>query len=267
MSGTPRQGLFRRHAPPEEVPVSSAVPAPAAAVPPSDPVAGETERLVEQLRDAARTAGVDRHDPMMPLLSAFAGLVRFLGGRSAAGERALDQAGQRVADALLQARTNAEAEERRFAAALAAAEAATVARVAGAIAVSADAALARRVRVFDRNTALLAAALLVATAGGCLWGGYRWGHADAAADIRHTEAGLRAAFAEGPADAATWLGLMQWNIIGRNIEACSNPRASGRQAGRRACDVPLWIEPPLASTPAPQLGPPSFIPQPGRPAR
>jgi hypothetical protein len=50
------------------------------------------------------------------------------------------------------------------------------------------------VRVFARNTALKAAFLLVAIAGLCLGGGYRWGSDTAASDIHETEANLKAAF-------------------------------------------------------------------------
>ncbi len=77
---------------------------------------------------------------------------------------------------------------------LAATEAETIDRLGTTIARSADQALTRRVRVFARNTALKAAFLLVAIAGLCLGGGYRWGSDTAASDIHETEANLKAAF-------------------------------------------------------------------------
>ena len=233
-------------------PATPALPAPGTAKeagPPPDPLVEEFEKLVGQLRDAARTAGVGRDDPMMPLLSAFAQMIRFIGTRTASSNKTVADASQRITDALLTAKSAADAERDRFQADLAAAEAATIQRVGNAIARSADAALTRRVRVFDRNTALLAALALVLTAGAGLGGGYWWGSSTANAGIHQTEAGLRAAFNESPADAAIWLDLMTWNRIRGGLAQCASANLITTQDGRRKCDVPLWIEKPQPTTP------------------
>ena len=257
--------VVRRHGrkptaptPPPSHPQEASSPAPLALPAPTVAAAGrasekaaavEAESLIAELREAARLAGVTRNDPMMPLLKGLADSLRFVGTRTAEAERGIAAASQRVVDALVQARATAEAEERRFRQALALAQGDTIEKVGDAIAASADAALMRRVRVFDRNTALLAAAVLVLAAGGCLWGGYHWGSSDARADIHQTEAGLRQAFAQGPAEAASWLGLMQWNSLQAILEHCGRGRAFFVQGGRRACNIPLWIEPPQPSPP------------------
>ena len=246
-----RPGQRQRQGNAPTKPVLPALPAAGgtqAAPPPPDPSAQESDRLVEQLREAARAAGVMRNDPMMPLLSSFALVIRYLGTRTAANDRTVTEASHRITDALLTARTTAEAEQRRFEAALAATQAATIQQVGSAIARSADEALTRRVRVFDRNTALLAAAILVATTGGCLWGGYLWGSSTALAGVHQTEAGLRAAFNASPADAAIWMGLMEWNRIRDSLAQCS-PGLTSLQDGRKVCTIPLWIEKPQPSVP------------------
>ncbi|MDQ2803827.1 MAG: hypothetical protein M3Y41_14555, partial [Pseudomonadota bacterium] len=209
----------------------------------------EAEQLVGELREAARRAGLQRDDPLMPLLTAFVHAIRYLGARTAASDRTVAGASQRISDALLLARQVADAEADRFLAKMAATEAATVERIATAIAHSADTALTRRVRVFDRNTALLAALTLVATAAACLGGGYWWGSSRATAAIRETEVGLQAAFNDGPQDALTWLDLMIWNPIRVSIGYCSQPGMTHLQDGRKECDVPLWIEKPKPTAP------------------
>ncbi len=248
MSTTSRHGTGRDS---NSEPTSARLPA----IRPGPDLAGEPdvdtiERLVSALRDAVRRAGIQNDDPMMPLLTAFVQSIRFLDRRTSSSDRTVTEASRRVTDALLAARNAADAETERFRASLAATEASTIHRVAAAIGRSADQALARRVRVFDRNTALLAAFLLVATAGACLGGGYWWGSSNATSDIRETEAGLQAAFNQGPADARTWLDLMNWNAIQDSLSQCHfNPGAMFVDHGRKACNMPLWIEKPQPSAP------------------
>ncbi len=230
---------------PYSVPVT--VPAPS----PPDPSDAEVEKLLNELREAVRRAGVQRDDPMMPLLTALAHAIRFLGERTSRSDRIAQETSRQTIDTLLQGRRTADAETARFQAGLASTEADIIQRVGAAIARSADAALTRRVRVFDRNTALSAAATLFVTAAVCLGGGYWWGYHAAADDIHQTELGLRAAFDDGPATARMWLNLMRWNSLADALAHCHDPTTSTIEDGRRGCALPFWIEP--APTRAPNV--------------
>ena len=231
--------LLRRHAsPPSEADV--------AGQPPALPVPGsagaELEALLGELREAARAAGVQRDDPMMPLLAALARSIRFLAVRTAGSDRLATDASRRIVDAIAQSRQSADAEALRFRVGLAATEADTIQRIARGIAASADAALRQRVAVFDRNTALIAAAVLVGCILAAAAGGFWWGDRSAKATIHQTEWRLQAAFRQGEEGASLWAGLMEWNhdILGA-IRQCRGA-ATSVQDGRRACAVPLWIE-------------------------
>jgi hypothetical protein len=148
---------------------------------------------------------------------------------------------------MIEARRTADAEADRYNASILATETTIIQRIAGSIAASADKALTRRVQVFDRNTALWAAAVLFGTAVACLVGGYVWGGNVAEADIQETEAGLRVAFSNSPADAKNWMLLMQWNNVSEALRTCKSPNEAIVDHGRRACALPLWIEKPQAA--------------------
>ena len=217
----------------------------------SDPLNNEAERLVTALRDAARRAGLNRDDPMAPLVLAFIETIKFLSNRTALSDRIATDASRRIAKTVSQSRQAAEAETKRFRAALAETEADTVQRIATAIVETADVAWTRRVRVFDRNTAALAGLVLFAVAAACLAGGAWWGRSSAYADFRETEADLHAAFIDGPDRAHAWLQLMEWNDPHAALLTCD--AAQGRiriQDGRKWCQVPLWIEKPAIPQPA-----------------
>jgi len=104
----------------------------------------------------------------------------------------------------------------------------------------------------DRNTALIAAAVLFGSVLGAFAGGYWWGSSAAQAAIHETETGLQAAFNNGPKAAQDWLNLMTWNDVVYSLSLCRGNGIS-IQHGRTACMVPLWIEKPVPAPP-PQLG-------------
>lgn len=230
-------------------PAPPALPAIVQTPPQPDPSSEEVEKLLAEMREGARRAGMQRDDPLMPLLTSLAHSIRFLGDRTSRSDKVAQDASAQIIQALLQSRQNANAEIARFQAGLASSEADTIQRIASSIASSADAALTRRVKVFDRNTALSAAATLFGVAVACLGGGYWWGHQSAATGIHETEAGLQAAFKGNPATAKTWLGLMQWNSLSDALTHCSDPRFANVQDGRRGCAVPFWIQAPVGTTP------------------
>ena len=225
----------------------------AALPPPNDAAAdGEADMaaLIERMRAAARQAGIDDDGPLTPLLEAFKLTLACLGSLTDRNARISADHATALAAALDQARRAADAETARFRAGLDAAKAETIRDVATHIARSADAALTRRVRVVDRNSVLVAAGVLVGSILAAGAGGYWWGSSSATAAVRETEVGLRAAFQNGPTAARDWLNLMTWNDPEQALAQC---HGGVMQAGRRECDVPLWIEKPV-SPPPPRTG-------------
>lgn len=221
--------------------------------PPNDaapPAEADMAELVERMRAATRQAGIDDDGPLTPLLDAFMLTLTRLGSLTDRNARISADHAASLTTTLDQARRVADSEIERFRAGLDAAKAETIHDVAHHIARSADAALTRRVRVLDRNSVLIAAAVLVGSILASGIGGYWWGESSATADIRETEAGLRAAFNNGPAAARDWLNLVTWNDPEKALSQC---HGGVLQAGRRECDVPLWIEKPV-SPPPPHAG-------------
>jgi len=208
---------------------------------------GATEKLLDELRSAVKAAGVEPDDPMMPLVTAFARSIRFMAERGNTSDRVVASAAERINAALVEARRTADAEAERFSASILATETNIIQRIAGSIAASADKALTRRVKVFDRNTALWAAAALFGTAIACGVGGYFWGGNVARAAIYETEEGLRAAFSHSYADANNWMLLMDWNDLSQALKSCGNANQAIIDHGRHACAVPLWTERPQAA--------------------
>jgi hypothetical protein len=215
-----------------------------------DPVKNEADRLVAELHEAARQAGLRRDDPMVPLIGALGQIIRYMSTRAARSDHIAIDASRRIAQTVSQSRQVAEAETKRIRAVLAKTEAHTIERIATAIVETADAAWTRRVRVFDRNTAALAGLVLFAVAAACLAGGTWWGRSRADAAFRETEADLHEAFIDGPDSAHAWRELMKWNDLRASLFTCD--AALGRlhvQDGRKWCAQPLWIEKPANPQP------------------
>jgi hypothetical protein len=217
-------------------------------VPVSKDAVEEAEALIAELREAARHAGVQRDDPMMPLLTSLAHQIRFLANRTARSDRVATETSERIIDALRQSRQTADTEIARFQAGIKQAEAVTIRSIADDIARAADRALTRRVTILQWNRIAWAAAFLVCLTLGSLGGGYWWGRDTTLSSIHETEAGLQVAFETSVGAAQTWLNLMQWNDIAGALAQCTGPAVS-IQSGRKACNVPLWTEPPQPSSP------------------
>ena len=203
----------------------------------------DVEALIAALREAARQAGVQRDDPMMPLLSAFARSIRFLGTRTTKSDGIIAEMSERMINALQLSRQSADSEIARFQAGIALTETVTIQRIADNIARAADRALTRRVTVLQWSRVAWAAAILVSLTVGSLVGGYWWGHETTLGSIQETDTGLQIAFQNGAGDARKWLDLMQWNTLSNALGQCTGGSVS-IQDGRKACNVPLWIEPP-----------------------
>ncbi len=112
----------------------------------------------------------------------------------------------------------------------------------------ADQRAAELARSRNRRTLLTysgAFAVGVLAAGG---GGFSWGWAAANASVHQTEQRLAVAFRDGPSAAATWANLMRANDAGLALATCTGAAVKAIE-GRRACSVPLWLDPPNLSAP------------------
>ena len=78
--------------------------------------------------------------------------------------------------------------------------------------------------------------------------GFAWGQALTNAAVYQTEQQLALAFRDGPGAAATWATLMRSNDASLALAACSGAAVKVIE-GRRACNVPLWLDPPKMLAP------------------
>ena len=77
---------------------------------------------------------------------------------------------------------------------------------------------------------------------------FAWGQASANAVVHQTEQQLALAFRDGPAVAAAWANLMRSNDAGLALATCTGAAVKVIE-GRRACNVPLWLDPPILAAP------------------
>ena len=78
--------------------------------------------------------------------------------------------------------------------------------------------------------------------------GFAWGQATANAAVHHTEQQLALAFRDGAGAAATWATLMRSNDANLLLAACTGP-AVRTLDGRRACNMPVWLDLPSPTVP------------------
>jgi hypothetical protein len=123
-------------------------------------------------------------------------------------------------------------------------------RLQRAAATGADRRAAELARAHAHRTMMLAITVLMLIGCAGLAGGYWWGRADAWSNFRTTDAALAVAFRDGPATAVRWLNLMRWNSLPEALKACDRGQSFiDQESGRRACSVPLWLEPPKVRAP------------------
>lgn len=104
-------------------------------------------------------------------------------------------------------------------------------------------------RAFALRVGLVAALVWGVSVAGGIGGGYWWGARDARAAVSETEHGLADAFRGGPQDAATWLALMRVNDVRAAVQSCEHDSLWTDKAGRRACSLRVWLDPPPLSVP------------------
>jgi hypothetical protein len=223
---------------------------PVASLPPPEKSGGGSSMqtrlaaLIDEMRQAARKTGVEADGPLGPVLSAFVLILEWLGvciaelramtmeyGSQALQRRQADRAADEAATTRMQ--TQMEAAKVRI-----------LHDFRYDIAKDFDKLTAGRVRAEIWKISLVAALVLAASVATSLAVGYLWGRARAEASIHETESRLIAAFRDGLPGASHWVGLMSWNDIMLALEQChERPGLVSVQHDRRACYVPLWIEP------------------------
>ena len=199
---------------------TAAPPAPAAAS--GDPFVAQVLQAQDELARSVERAGLTR-DPYRFVMGALSHSLGLFPAFVQRLDAAIDHARQPIDHAAVER--------------LEAAAASGAARRAG------ELARAHTLRTVLAGAAVLAGAVLAA-AGGGFW----WGRSTQAAVVSATEAGVSAAFREGPAAAASWLNLMQSNDPAQALATCAGG-ALTVVGGRRACAVPLWLDPPKLSAP------------------
>ncbi len=230
-----------------EAPVASPVDNAIAAADP-DGIRQATAKLIEEMEDAARESGLLPGEPMSPLLSTLGRMVAWTGELTATIAQNTREQAEQVSRTVADARKAASAEIERERAAVSAEKAGIVRELSTEIAAATRTAQTWHRRTLDRNSLLATAGAMVTAlllVGGL---GYWHGRAVGAASVQITEEGLQAAFQHGPAAAATWLGLMRSNDPIQALAVCKGAVAKGDDP-RRACAVPMWLDPPTLRAP------------------
>ncbi len=191
--------------------------------------------LERQLKDAARRDGLDHDGPMVPTLHALYLCMATLREMTATLTQIPRHYVGQILSAIAASHAAAAAETQRFRAELEHIEATAIYRIAGSIAKSADQALARRVRVFDRNSAIAAAVILLVTGCGCYW----WGSSRAHDTVQQSEADPRATDSR-PEDQQS-ADRLNYNNIERALAQCASQQET--EDGHRVCNLRLSIEP------------------------
>lgn len=126
---------------------------------------------------------------------------------------------------------------------------ASVENLARAAASGAERNAAKLARTHALRTVLVAAGAMAGAVLVAGVGGYAWGYRSASNQLRAVEAGVQqAALQRGPRAALAWLDLMNANDPTQALAGCSG-NAVKMIEGRRACQVPLWLDPPKVDPP------------------
>lgn len=200
--------------------------------------------LIDELRQAARKTGVDVDGPLGPLLSAFILVLEWLGNYVTELRSISVEYGSQTLQRLQAVRAADEAATTRLQTRMEATKVRILQDFRDDIAKDFDKVMTGLVRAKIWKISFITALALVVYGAACLAIGYRWGRASTEASIHETEGRLVAAFRYGVNGASSWVGLMSWNNIDYALRLCrERPDLAAIQHGRRACNVPLWIEP------------------------
>ena len=108
---------------------------------------------------------------------------------------------------------------------------------------AAELARSRSYRALGIYSGVFLAGVLVA-----LGVGFVWGQTTANAAVHQTEAQLALPFRDGPSAAAIWTNLMRSNDANSMLAACTGLAVKTLE-GRKACNMPVWLDPPSPAVP------------------
>ncbi|MCJ2139426.1 hypothetical protein [Methylobacterium sp. E-066] len=208
---------------------------------------GQPASSGDALREAARASGLQPGDPLCPLTEGLAVHADHLDACTDALVAANAATVDELRSLLAEGRETADAAAARFRAECWATETATVASLSTALADASATAFAGRVRAMDRRTAALVSIGLVAALAMGAAGGWWTAVTTTRGAIAETEAGLRAAFRNGPETARLWRELMEWNDARTAIVRCRDGGHIQEEGGRKTCRLLFWVSPPLAA--------------------
>ena len=202
-----------------------------------------TAELVEQMREAAREANVIEGEPIAPLLDALQRALAWMGELSARNAQATAEQADQIKRTVADARRVAQAEIDRERAALSADRAGIIRELSDAIAASTRETQQHTARTYSRNSWIASVAGVVAVLGTLGSASYLFGRQQGAAAAYTTDENLRTVLRVNPTKAPTWLNLMNSNDPDQTFAACHGA-AVHVYNGRRACEVPVWLDPP-----------------------
>lgn len=211
-----------------------------------------TAALIADMTEAAREANVIEGEPIVPLLDALQRAVAWMGELSARNAQATAEQSAKIVRTVADVRRIAEAEIERERAAISADKAGIIRELSAAIATSTRDTQQSMVRSASRRSWVVSvggSVLALVLVGG---GGFMLGRQQGAATAYETDANLRAVLRVNPTKAPLWLNLMASNDPAQALAGCQGA-AVHTYDGRRACEVPIWLDPPKAfrSPPAP----------------
>lgn len=204
------------------------------------------------MENAAREANVIEGEPIVPLLDALRRSVAWMGELSARNAQASADQANKIDRTVAEVRRIAQMEIERERAAVSADKAGIIREVSDAIAASTRDTQSSMARSASRRSwaASVGGSVLALSIVGS--GGFVFGQRLGASNAYETDASLRAVLRVNPTKAPLWLNLMASNDPTQTLAGCQGASVH-TYAGRRACEVPIWLDPPKAfrSPPAP----------------
>lgn len=202
-----------------------------------------TAELVEQMREAAREANVIDGEPIAPLLEVLQRALAWMGELSARNAQATAEQAEQIRRTVADVRRVAQAEIDRERAALSADKAGIIRELSDAIAVSTRETQQHTARTYSRNSWLASVGGVVAIIAALSGSGYLFGRQQGAAAAYTTDENIRSILQSNPTKAPAWLNLMRSNDPDQTFAGCHGA-ALHVYNGRRACEVPVWLDPP-----------------------
>lgn len=203
----------------------------------------ETTALITDMRKAAREANVIEGEPIVPLLEALQRAVSWMGELSARNAQATAEQSSKISRTVAEVRRITAAEIDRERAAISADKASIIRELSDAIATNTRETQSSMARSASRSSWALSVGgslLALLIVGG---GAFLVGRQQGAKNAYETDSSLRAVLKVNPTKAPLWLNLMASNDPEQALAGCQGATVHTYD-GRRACEVPIWLDPP-----------------------